>query len=75
MAGLIEHTLLRPEATSAEIEQLCREAVEYGFAAVCVNGAWVPEAVSLVSGSGVGVAAVSGFPLGASSTTAKVCEA
>jgi deoxyribose-phosphate aldolase len=74
LAALIDHTLLRPEATDHEVERLCREAIECGFAAVCVNGAWVALASSLVSGSGVTVAAVAGFPLGAASTAAKVCE-
>lgn len=75
LAALIDHTLLRPEATDNEVERLCRDAIECGFVAVCVNGAWVPLASSLVSGSGVAVAAVVGFPLGAASTAAKVCEA
>ncbi|HEY1331261.1 MAG TPA: deoxyribose-phosphate aldolase [Actinomycetota bacterium] len=75
LAGLIDHTLLKPEATQPQIEALCGEAVEYGFAAVCVSGTWVPLAVSAVSGSPVKVACVAGFPLGAASTAAKVCEA
>jgi deoxyribose-phosphate aldolase len=75
LAGMIDHTLLKPEATPALIEQLCREALEYRFAAVCVNGAWVPLAAGLVAGSGVGVAAVVGFPLGAGASAAKACEA
>ena len=41
LAGMIDHTLLKPEATPGQIEQLCKEAVEHGFATVCVNGAWV----------------------------------
>jgi deoxyribose-phosphate aldolase len=75
LAGMIDHTLLKPEATPAQIEQLCAEAVEHGFATVCVNGAWVQLAAGLVVGSGVGVAAVAGFPLGAGSSAAKACEA
>jgi deoxyribose-phosphate aldolase len=75
LAGMIDHTLLKPEATPAQIEQLCREAVEHGFATVCVNGAWVQLAAGLVAGTGVGVAAVAGFPLGAGSSAAKACEA
>jgi deoxyribose-phosphate aldolase len=75
LAGMIDHTLLKPEATPAQIEQLCKEAVEHAFATVCVNGAWVQLAAGLVSGSGVGVAAVAGFPLGAGSSAAKAYEA
>src|SRR6476646_2053668 len=75
LAGMIDHTLLKPEATPAQIEQLCREAVEHGFATVCVNGAWVQLAGGLVAGTGVGVAAVAGFPLGAGSSAAKAFEA
>jgi deoxyribose-phosphate aldolase len=75
LAGMIDHTLLKPEATPAQIEQLCKEAVEHGFATVCVNGAWVQLAAGLVAGTGVGVAAVAGFPLGAGSSAAKACEA
>jgi deoxyribose-phosphate aldolase len=75
LASMIDHTLLKPEATPAQIEQLCREAMEHGFATVCVNGAWVQLAGGLVSGSGVGIAAVAGFPLGAGSSAAKACEA
>jgi deoxyribose-phosphate aldolase len=74
LAGMIDHTLLKPEATPAQIEQLCKEAVEHGFATVCVNGAWVQLAAGLVAGTGVGVAAVAGFPLGAGSSAAKACE-
>jgi len=75
LAGMIDHTLLKPEATPAQIEQLCAEAVEHGFATVCVNGAWAQLAAGLVAGTGVGVAAVAGFPLGAGSSAAKACEA
>ena len=75
VAGMIDHTLLKPEATPAQIEQLCKEAVEHGFATVCVNGAWVQLAAGLVGGTGVGVAAVAGFPLGAGSSAAKAFEA
>lgn len=71
----IDHTLLRADATSAEIEKLCREAVEYNFASVCVNGKYVSLAAKCVAGSGVGVAAVVGFPLGAMSSAAKAFEA
>jgi deoxyribose-phosphate aldolase len=70
----IDHTLLKAEATSGEIIQLCKEAKEYGFYAVCVNSSYVPLAVAQLKGSGVKVAAVVGFPLGAMSTQAKAYE-
>ena len=74
IASLIDHTLLRPEATRADILQLCREAREYNFASVCVNAYWVPLAASQLAGSDVKVCTVVGFPLGATSTQAKVAE-
>jgi deoxyribose-phosphate aldolase len=74
IARLIDHTLLRPEATHAEILQLCREAIEHHFASVCVNAYWVPLAASQLAGSDVKVCTVVGFPLGATSTEAKVAE-
>jgi deoxyribose-phosphate aldolase len=75
VASLIDHTLLKPEAGSADIRRLCAEAREWGFAAVCVNPCWVRLAVEEVAGSGVTVAAVVGFPLGANETAVKVAEA
>src|SRR5207245_2081429 len=60
LAGMIDHTLLKPEATPAQIEQLCREAVEHGFATVRVNGAGVQLGAGLVAGTGRGVAAAEG---------------
>jgi deoxyribose-phosphate aldolase len=74
IASLIDHTLLRPEATRASILQLCREARDYQFASVCVNAYWVPLAASELAGSPVLVCTVVGFPLGATSTEAKVAE-
>jgi deoxyribose-phosphate aldolase len=74
IAKLIDHTLLRPEATRADILQLCRESIEYHFASVCVNAYWVPLAASQLAGSDVKVCTVVGFPLGATSTEAKVGE-
>ena len=71
----IDHTLLKAEASSKEITQLCEEAKEYGFYSVCVNSSYVPLAVEQLKGSGVKVAAVVGFPLGAMSTQAKAYEA
>lgn len=74
IARLIDHTLLRPEATHSDILQLCREARENNFASVCVNAYWVPLAASQLAGTEVKVCTVVGFPLGATSTEAKVAE-
>jgi deoxyribose-phosphate aldolase len=74
IASLIDHTLLRPDATRADIFELCREAREYEFASVCVNPYWVPLVAAELAGSHVKVCTVVGFPLGATSTEAKVCE-
>jgi len=65
VASLIDHTLLKPDATRPEIEKLCREAAEFGFATVCVNPAWVATCAALLRGTSVGVCSVVGFPLGA----------
>lgn len=75
VARLIEHTMLKAEAGPADIERLCREALEYGFYGVCVNPWLVPTAVQQLSGSGLKVVTVIGFPLGASTTRVKVEEA
>lgn len=75
LAALMDHTLLRPEATRAAVERLCDEALQAGFAAVCVNPAWVPVAAQKLRGSRVRVATVAGFPFGATSTAAKRAEA
>lgn len=75
IAALIDHTLLKPEATREQIRNLCREALERGFAAVCVNPWWVPLCASELAGSGVRVATVAGFPLGAAMTEVKMHEA
>ena len=72
---MIDHTLLRPEATAAEIRQLCAEARQYGFASVCVNPYWVPLAAHELLGTAVRVCTVVGFPLGANVTDIKVAEA
>lgn len=69
-----DHTLLKPEATEEDVTQLCREAREYGFYAVCVNSCHVPLAASLLEGTDVKVASVVGFPLGACSTDVKAFE-
>jgi len=75
IASLIDHTMLRPEATRADIVKLCGEARQYGFATVCINPYWVPLAASELAGTAVKVCTVAGFPLGATSTEAKVAEA
>ncbi|MBP7693074.1 MAG: deoxyribose-phosphate aldolase [Anaerolineales bacterium] len=75
LAALIDHTLLKPEATPAQIERLCAEARAYGFAAVCVNPAYVRLAARLLRRSGVTVCSVVGFPLGASLPDLKAHEA
>ena len=74
VAGLIDHTLLKPDALPSEIEMLCREAREYGFATVCLNPCWVPLAARLLRGSSVGVCTVVGFPLGATTADVKQYE-
>jgi deoxyribose-phosphate aldolase len=74
IAQLIDHTLLRPEATHPDIVELCHQAREYNFASVCVNAYWVPLAASQLAGTDVKVCTVVGFPLGATSTEAKVAE-
>ncbi len=74
IAGYIDHTLLKPEATATEIEKLCKEAREFHFAAVCVNPPFVKQCAELLRGSGVEIATVVGFPLGAHTTATKVFE-
>lgn len=74
-ASLIDHTLLKPEASEADIKKLCSEAAEYGFASVCVNPAWVKTAAKFLDGSGVPVCTVIGFPLGATLPDVKAYEA
>jgi deoxyribose-phosphate aldolase len=71
----VDHTLLKAEATRADIEKLCAEAAEHRFAAVCVNPTWVEACVKRLSGSGVAVATVVAFPLGATTSRAKAAEA
>lgn len=74
VASLIDHTLLRPDATRHDVEELCREAREFGFAAVCINPFWVPTAVRCLSGGEVAVCSVVGFPLGATTPDTKAYE-
>ncbi len=75
LSGLVDHTLLRPEATKQDVDRLCGEALEQGFASVCVNPWWVAEASARLAGSGVRTCTVVGFPLGATLTSAKAFEA
>ena len=65
MAAWIDHTLLRPEATSGQVKKLCEEARQYHFASVCINPVYVPLAHGLLQDLGVGMCAVIAFPLGA----------
>lgn len=74
VAGYIDHTLLKPEATRAEIEKLCQEARLYNFASVCINPTWVKECAFALYGSSVKVCTVVGFPLGASMGDVKAYE-
>jgi deoxyribose-phosphate aldolase len=75
LAAYIDHTLLRPDATAADIDKLCEEARRYGFASVCVNSFWVKRAAQRVRGSDVKVASVIGFPFGAMPPEIKAMEA
>lgn len=74
IARAIDHTLLKPDATRENILKLCAEAREFGFFSVCVNSSWVAVAAEALEGSGVVVAAVTGFPLGAMDSKAKAFE-
>ncbi|HEX9376380.1 MAG TPA: deoxyribose-phosphate aldolase [Actinomycetota bacterium] len=75
LARYIDHTLLRPDATAADIDRLCEEAREFGFAAVCVNPVWVRRCAQALRGTNVRVASVVGFPFGASTPEVKAVEA
>ena len=74
VARLIDHTILKPEATRAEVLQVCAEARKYGFASVCVNPFWVPLVAAELKGMEVKVCSVIGFPFGATTTADKVAE-
>ena len=74
VGSLIDHTLLKADATRTEIEKLCREAREFGFATVCLNPTWVSAAARLLRGASTGVCTVVGFPLGATTTDVKQYE-
>ncbi len=75
LAQYIDHTLLKPDATEAQIRQLCKEAAQFRFATVCVNPAWVKLCAQLLKGTGVGICTVVGFPLGATPADVKAFEA
>lgn len=75
LAGMIDHTLLKPDATLLEIRQLCEEAIEFGFASVCVNPSNVESCFDLIKSSNVKVCTVIGFPLGATTSQSKFLEA
>jgi deoxyribose-phosphate aldolase len=74
VASMIDHTLLRPDATRQNIEDLCREAAQFGFATVCVNPTWVALAARLLASTPVRVCSVVGFPLGATTADVKGYE-
>mgnify|MGYP001551043120 CR=1 FL=1 len=74
LAASIDHTLLKPEAQRDDIARVCDEALEHGFAAVCVNSYWVPMVAARLRDSGVTTCSVVGFPLGASSPAVKAFE-
>jgi len=74
-ASLVDHTLLKPEASESDIKKLCNEAIEFGFASVCVNPSWVKKAAEFLKGSDVPVCTVIGFPLGATLSDVKAFEA
>ncbi len=75
ISGMIDHTLLKAEATRDQVRTLCAEAAKFQFASVCVNPFWVPFCAGLLAGHGVPVCTVVGFPLGASPSSVKAAEA
>ncbi|HHU63126.1 MAG TPA: deoxyribose-phosphate aldolase [Clostridiales bacterium] len=74
LASMIDHTLLKPDATVEDVKKVCEEAKQYGFASVCINPGYVPLAVQTLRGSNVKTCTVIGFPLGATTTKTKVEE-
>jgi deoxyribose-phosphate aldolase len=74
-ARMIDHTLLKPEASREQIEKLCREAARFDFASVCINAYWIPVCAAILRPTAVKVCTVVGFPLGATLTSAKRFEA
>jgi deoxyribose-phosphate aldolase len=75
LASFIDHTLLKPEATEEQIRKLCSEAAEFRFATVCIQPTWVRLAGRILTGTGVAVCTVAGFPLGANTADVKAYEA
>jgi deoxyribose-phosphate aldolase len=75
LAQMIDHTLLKPEATAEQVSVICEEAREYRFASVCVNPTFVPLVTAELAGTDIDICTVVGFPLGATTTATKVCEA
>ncbi|TKJ40080.1 deoxyribose-phosphate aldolase [candidate division LCP-89 bacterium B3_LCP] len=75
IAGLIDHTLLKPDASEAQVKQLCEEARRYNFASVCVNPCWISLCAKLLEDTRVKICSVVGFPLGASHSSIKAAEA
>ncbi|MFD0589566.1 deoxyribose-phosphate aldolase [Paenibacillus sp. GCM10027627] len=75
VASMIDHTILKADATKSDIIEICKEAREHQFATVCVNAGWVKLAATELQGSGVGITTVVGFPLGATTTASKAFEA
>ena len=74
LAGMIDHTLLKPEATAEQVERICKEALEFRFASVCVNPRFIPQVAAALVGSDVKTCSVVGFPLGATKTETKAHE-
>ncbi len=74
LAKYIDHTILKPNASAADVERICAEAIQYGFASVCINPCHVERVARLLKGSGVKTCTVIGFPLGATTTASKVFE-
>ena len=74
LAKMIDHTILKADASEKEVEKLCMEALEYNFASVCINPSMVEKATSILKGSDVKVCTVIGFPLGATTTEVKAFE-
>ena len=74
IAALIDHTLLKPDATAGDLDLLCDEAARYGFATVCVNPVWVARCARRLRGTAVAVCSVVGFPFGATTSDAKAFE-
>ncbi|MBU1035447.1 deoxyribose-phosphate aldolase [bacterium] len=74
LAPYIDHTLLKPDATEAQVKKLCEEAVQYGFCTVCVNPSWITYCARKLRGTGIKVCAVVGFPLGATDSRTKAYE-